>query len=84
MTKADNIADPNSCLNRAAIDEPIFVLRANDPMAADTVIMWANKYALRKGGYARMNEREQQKYLAALECAQKMNEWNIAHDDIPF
>ena len=41
MIKRDEIADPNSCLNRAADDEPIFVLRAKDPLAAKLVEDWA-------------------------------------------
>jgi hypothetical protein len=42
--KRDEIANPNSCLNKAADDEPIFVLRANDPVAARIVRQWAAEY----------------------------------------
>lgn len=85
-TKTDNIVNPNSCWNKAANDEPIFVLRAHDGVAADLVVMWANKYALSKGGYARMNEAQQAKYREALQCAQEMRIWfqKILDDDIPF
>lgn len=31
----------DSCLANAADDEPLFVLRAQDNMAADTVRLWA-------------------------------------------
>lgn len=44
--KRDEIADPNSCLNRAAEDEPIFVLRAKDPLAAKMVEDWAARAVL--------------------------------------
>lgn len=40
MKKEDELRNPNSCLNKAAHDEPIFVLRANDPLAAQTVRLW--------------------------------------------
>jgi hypothetical protein len=40
MIKDDEIAMPSSCLNRAAGDEPLFVLRAKDPTAAFIVRVW--------------------------------------------
>lgn len=46
--KRDELANPDSCLNKAADDEPIFVLRANDPVAASIVRQWANEYISRK------------------------------------
>lgn len=42
MTKADLLADPNSCLNKAAADEPLFVLRAQDLIAPAVVRYWAD------------------------------------------
>jgi hypothetical protein len=36
------LSDPDSCLNKAAVDEPIFVLRANDVVAMATVLAWTN------------------------------------------
>ena len=41
MTKTENIDNPNSCWNKAAGDEPVFVLRANDPIAPAVVRLWA-------------------------------------------
>ena len=41
MIKRDELKDPQSCLNKAAPDEPVFVLRARDPVAAQTVRHWA-------------------------------------------
>ena len=41
-TKVDHLADPNSCMGRAAEDEPVFVLRAKDLCAAAVVRFWAN------------------------------------------
>lgn len=41
MRKKDEIATATSCLNKAADDEPIFVLRAKDPLGAVMVRQWA-------------------------------------------
>lgn len=43
VQKADEITNPNSCLSKAAPDEPIFVLRAQDVFAASLVREWANR-----------------------------------------
>lgn len=40
-TKADELRTPFSCLNKARPDEPIFVLRASDPLFAQTIRHWA-------------------------------------------
>jgi hypothetical protein len=40
MTKLEEINDPRSCLNRAADDELVFVLRASDPAATVAVAAW--------------------------------------------
>lgn len=42
MRKIDEIEQPTSCLNKARAEEPLFVLRAKDPLAAGTVRAWAN------------------------------------------
>ena len=44
--RRDEIKDPNSCLNRAADDEPIFVLRGKDPLFAKIVEEWATRALL--------------------------------------
>ena len=41
MLKKDELATPTSCLNKAGSHEPVFVLRAKDPLAAMTVRHWA-------------------------------------------
>ena len=41
MLKAEELRHPMSCLNKAAPDEPIFVLRAKDSLSAQTVRLWA-------------------------------------------
>lgn len=40
-TKRQMLDDPNSCLNKAADNEPIFVLRAKDILAAGLIYGWA-------------------------------------------
>lgn len=47
-TKREELANPNGCLNKAADDEPIFVLRANDPVASSIVRAWADEYLMDK------------------------------------
>lgn len=41
-TKRKTIENPKSCLNKADDDEPIFVLRAKDPIASLVVRIWAS------------------------------------------
>jgi hypothetical protein len=41
MLKCQELMQPNSCLNKAGANEPIFVLRANDPCAPQLVRLWA-------------------------------------------
>ena len=71
MLKRQEIADPASCLNRAADDEPIFVLRARDPLAAKLVEDWAARAVL-----AGLHEEKAQ---AAFRFAQAMRAWREAH-----
>lgn len=40
-TKSEILSDPNSCLNKAADDEPLFILRAQDVLAPIAVQYWA-------------------------------------------
>lgn len=40
MLKRDELKYSHSCLNKAAMDEPLFVLRANDPISAKVIHYW--------------------------------------------
>lgn len=40
-TKVDELRNADSCFNKAASDEPIFVLRGKDPLAGAAVRLWA-------------------------------------------
>lgn len=75
MIKREEIANPDSCLSRAADDEPVFVLRANDPRAAHVVRYWAAEYLHEKGGFARMTDAQVAKYNEALKLASEMTGW---------
>lgn len=41
MLKFEELRTDTSCLNKADSNEPIFVLRAKDPFAAQAVRLWA-------------------------------------------
>ncbi len=66
MLKMDDLASRNSCLNKAASDEPVFVLRAKDPLAAQTGRRWATMAA---------NAHEAEKVNEAMALADAMDEW---------
>jgi hypothetical protein len=72
MNKADNLRLPNSCLNRAAADEPVFVLRAKDLLAPQTLRHWAT---MADGNH------EPEKIAQALREADEMEQWRAARFD---
>jgi hypothetical protein len=84
-TKPEEILNPRSCWNKAAEDEPLFVLRANDANAPQTVMTWANLYVESKGGWNKMLPHQREKFNEALRCAQRMRDWHMQFsEDIPF
>jgi hypothetical protein len=84
-TKNRNIINPDSCWNKAADDEPVFVLRAKDPLAHAIVVIWANRYMFEKGGWDKMTEAQRNKFSDALCVATDMREWRLGPAmDIPF
>lgn len=70
MIKRDELKTPTSCLNKAAPDEPVFVLRAKDAMAAQAVRHWAT---MSEG------EHEAAKLAEARKLADEMDEWRRKH-----
>ena len=72
MLKREELSKPNSCLNRAASDEPIFTLRAKDPHAAQTLRHWA---AMSEGTH------EPEKIEEALTLAYQMEAWRKSRFD---
>lgn len=75
MKKLAELTSPTSCLSRAAADEPLFVLRANDPAAALVVRFWAAEYRIRKKASGTFDERARGKWLEALQLADQMDVW---------
>lgn len=67
MIKHEELADPKSCLNKAASNEPVFVLRAQDKCAPDVVRFWAQQ--------ASMSGAKNDKIESALDLAAAMESW---------
>lgn len=72
MLKSLELATQTSCLNRAADDEPIFVLRANDENAPGAVIGWTRDYIYDKGGWDKLTELQKKKVEEATQLAGQM------------
>ena len=70
MDKQDALRSPTSCLNKAGPFEPIFVIRAKDPLAAQTVRLWAQMA---------INQHEPEKVDEAMHLADQMEKWRDAN-----
>jgi len=85
MLKHDEISNQRSCLNKAADDEPIFVLRANDELAPQIVRQWAAYYRARKADAGELTPERENKYCEAMQLANQMEEWkntkSVYHGD---
>lgn len=66
MLKKYELSNASSCLNKAEPDEPVFVLRAKDPLAAQTVRLWA----------AMAGDMHPEKVGDALHAAEQMEQWH--------
>jgi hypothetical protein len=66
MLKMHELRNPTSCLNKARPDEPIFVLRAKDPLAAQTIRLWAEMAG---------TTHEDDKVTEAYQVAQAFDDW---------
>jgi hypothetical protein len=71
MTKAELLADPNSCLNRSADDEPVFLIVARDVIAPGIVEEWALR--------AQQRGSPKEKTEGAFEIARVMRIWQTNH-----
>ena len=67
-TRKENLENPDSCLMKAAPDEPIFVLRAQDSLAPGVVRDWASKARIIGVDAAKVEEAEK--------CAAAMDAWH--------
>lgn len=82
-TKRVEIANPDGCLSKAADDEPIFVLRANDPVAAGIVRRWADDYLIDKRENSHdgcLTHAQLSKAQEARGLANEMDSWRDYHD----
>lgn len=61
------------CYDKAAEDEPLFVIRAQSKNAPEYVLMWANQ--------ARVMGVNEEKVAGALQVAKDMKEWQGANPD---
>lgn len=68
MKKRDEIEQPNSCLNKAADHEPLFVLRGKDAIAPEVVEKWAQRAE-------ELGIHEPRKIAEARALANQMREW---------
>ena len=66
-TKAIERDDLNSCFNKAADNEPLFILRAQDRLAPQAVRVWAALLASESGS--------SQKVAEASALAEAMEKW---------
>jgi hypothetical protein len=64
VIKRDELSDPNSCFNRAADDEMIFVLLARDVATPHGIREWSKERVLRG-----KNQPEDAQIVEALQCA---------------
>lgn len=75
--KKDEMSNPDSCLNRADDEEPLFVLRANDELAYLAVMLWAGHYRISKEQLndGEMLPHQEEKYNEAIDLAARMKRW---------
>lgn len=71
MRKQAEIDEPDSCFNKAAADEPIFVLRAADRLAPALVRVWAH--------LAELHDCPTEKTDDAMDLADAMEAWANRH-----
>ncbi len=71
MEKNQELLDPKSCLNKAADDEPLFVLRAHDKLAPVVIRLWAD--------LAQLHGCDIIKVTSAKMMAQRMERYALEH-----
>lgn len=71
MRKSEELTLRDSCFRKAGLDEPLFVLRAKDLLAPETVRYWANQ-ALARGV-------PDAKIASALVLVEQMEAWQCTN-----
>ena len=66
------------CYASADENEPIFILRANDPLAPVLVREWCRQYSLKKG--FKLTPKQQEKVQEAFQVAGAMEAWKRGKD----
>jgi hypothetical protein len=74
MRKRDELANPDSTWNRAAEEEPLFVIRAKDKLSASMVRQWAEAAAM-------TGAHEPEKIQEARQLAEIMETWRQENTD---
>jgi hypothetical protein len=69
----------DACLEKVEVDEPIFVLRAHDPMAPTLVRIWAERWRLMHLGKGTYTAGRKVKVKEAIEQADAMDTWYEEH-----
>lgn len=64
MTKREALNDPNSCWNKARMDEEVFVLLGRDVAAPDAIEFWC--------GVRVKNGKNDNQIQEAIDCANRM------------
>jgi hypothetical protein len=70
------------CYAAAAPDEPIFILRANDPLAPVIVRFWAELYQDAKRRAGAWSNGSIARYCEAMDCSEEMRAWKVNHDNV--
>lgn len=73
MIKNLELSDPESCLNRALDDEPVFVLLARDKMAPKVIRQWVHERR------AHVSGQDEAQLAEATELAFQMEQWRKEH-----
>ncbi len=77
--KSVELGNPDGCLGKAAMDEPLFVLRANDEVAPMAVRTWAQAYRFSKEQRNEFGPKQRAKYQEAMTLAIHMENWKRDH-----
>jgi hypothetical protein len=82
-TRIDEINNPDSVLNRAADDEPLFILRSRDILAVPLVNIWISNAALLEafGKLHKIETIPDEKVTSAIRVRDMMMSWQATHHD---
>ena len=73
MGTKENPSEKFNCYKEAADDEPIFVLRAEDPLAARLVDLWVEVREME----GKQSPTQLERHAEARSCAVAMRKWKV-------